>query len=120
MKCIRCGKEMTNTIGGNYTCPECGFAINDLVYRDLRTAKPTNEPGCCDIPIPSVDWYNQGWICPKCGAVLAPSQSFCPFCSPNRKNNIVYATGTGEFIQNPTQTISVEWTDKDILTKEIK
>ena len=33
MKCQRCGKEMRNTVGGCYTCDECGFSINDLVYR---------------------------------------------------------------------------------------
>lgn len=36
MKCQRCGKEMRNTIGGNYTCDECGCSINDLVYRGGR------------------------------------------------------------------------------------
>lgn len=33
MKCIRCNEDMTNTLGGNYHCQKCGFAINDLVYR---------------------------------------------------------------------------------------
>ena len=35
MRCIVCGKGMTNTIGGNYHCTNCGNAINDLVYRPL-------------------------------------------------------------------------------------
>lgn len=33
MKCIRCGQEMVNISGGNYQCPSCGQAINDLIYR---------------------------------------------------------------------------------------
>ena len=38
MRCMVCGSEMKNTIGGNYTC-SCGHSINDLVYR----------PSNCDI-----------------------------------------------------------------------
>lgn len=33
MICMRCGKVMANTTGGNYNCPHCGSSINDLVYR---------------------------------------------------------------------------------------
>ncbi len=33
MRCSVCGKEMINTIGGNYNCPRCGRSFNDLVYR---------------------------------------------------------------------------------------
>ena len=33
MRCMVCGKEMVNTIGGNYNCTRCGHSFNDLVYR---------------------------------------------------------------------------------------
>lgn len=28
-------------------------------------------------------FIQQGWECPKCGAILAPHQHYCPFCSPS-------------------------------------
>jgi DNA-directed RNA polymerase subunit RPC12/RpoP len=68
MQCIRCGKEMENTTGGNYHCPSCGHAINDLVYR----------PSNCDIPIPPNFGKQEGWICPVCGRGVAPFVDVCP------------------------------------------
>lgn len=82
MQCIRCGKEMVNTTGGNYHCPSCNMAVNDLVYR----------PSNCDIPMPQGFGKQEGWICPVCGRGVAPWTSFCP-CQSDWK--ITYGTGTG-------------------------
>lgn len=82
MKCTRCGKEMVNTIGGNYTCPSCNFAVNDLIYR----------PSNCDMPLPQGFGKQEGWICPVCGRGVAPWTSFCP-CQSDWK--ITYGTSTG-------------------------
>lgn len=27
-------------------------------------------------------YYEYGWICPKCGAVMAPNQRTCIYCTP--------------------------------------
>ena len=84
MQCIRCGKEMVNTTGGNYICPSCNMAVNDLVYR----------PSNCDIPIPQGFGEQKGWICPVCGRGLAPWVDCCP-CQIDR--NITYVSGTGTY-----------------------
>ena len=67
MNCMRCGAEMKSTTGGNFTCPKCNFGINDLVYR----------PQNCDMPLPDGFNMQYGWICPKCGKVLAPWMNEC-------------------------------------------
>ena len=82
MKCIRCGKEMVNTIGGNYTCPSCNFAVNDLVYR----------PSNCDIPMPQGFGEQKGWICPVCGRGVAPWVDYCSCQGSEMK--ITYGTST--------------------------
>ena len=84
MQCIRCGKEMVNTTGGNYHCPSCNMAINDLLYR----------PSNCEIPMPQGFGEQKGWICPVCGRGLAPWVDYCP-CQINR--NITYINGTGTY-----------------------
>lgn len=82
MKCIRCGKEIVNTTGGNYHCPSCNMAVNDLVYRTSKY----------DIPIPQGFGEQKGWICPVCGRGVAPWVNYCP-CQINR--DVTFATGTG-------------------------
>ena len=67
MNCIRCGAEMNSATGGNYTCPKCGMRVNDLVYRTQN----------CDIPLPQGFGMQYGWVCPKCGQVLAPWMGEC-------------------------------------------
>lgn len=81
MICMRCGKEMANTTGGNHNCPHCGFSVNDLVYRS----------NACDMPVPQ-GFGSQGWTCPVCGRGLAPWISMCPCMSKNLE--ITYGTTT--------------------------
>lgn len=36
----------------------------------------------------------EGWICPKCGRVLAPSMMYCLWCCSNMKETITTTTTT--------------------------
>lgn len=69
MQCIRCGKEMTSTTEGSYYCSDCKLHVNDLVYRE-----PIKKLE--DIPSQN-NSLKEGWICPRCGRVLAPWKSEC-------------------------------------------
>ena len=47
-------------------------------------------------------FIQQGWECPKCGAVLAPNQSYCPFCSPSEYGRTNWLGPTcGEWTNTP-------------------
>lgn len=72
----------------HWVCPKCGktgytycdaVALENKVFIEATTPPPKTRS--CDIPAPK--FIQQGWQCPKCGAILAPNQSYCPFCSPS-------------------------------------
>lgn len=114
-KCTICGEEFKFD-GAHRICPKCREAIIKLRGTVESTLNPTpvakstvTDPKstACNIPAPM--WVQQGWQCPKCGAILAPHQSFCPFCS-KKENDWITTVGTG------TQPFYGEWTQKDNLT----
>lgn len=88
-KCIICSEEF-GFDGEHRICPKCREAIIKLrgTADSTSNAMPTDKStvtdpksNACDIPAPK--WVQQGWQCPKCGAILAPNQHYCPFCSPS-------------------------------------
>lgn len=98
-KCTICGEEFKFD-GEHRICPKCREAVVKL-----RNPKST----ACDIPVKPI--LQQGWECPKCGAILAPNQHYCPFCSPSeygRTNWLGTNTPTsGQYMNpNPSTTIS--------------
>ena len=61
--CKKCGGRVDTTTSIDDVCPGC---INNSI---IKTPEPIKE-------------HPQGWECPKCGAVLSPTQFHCPFCAP--------------------------------------
>ena len=50
-------------------------------------------------------FYKQGWVCPKCGGVMSPTQPFCVNCQPKQTQTLV-STGITQPIQTENKSIS--------------
>lgn len=67
-------------------------------YKDLGFGiiQTTKEPS-----------YKQGWVCPKCSAVMSPDQPYCLFCQSNNIKDIqVTYTGIMPSISTENKSIS--------------
>lgn len=56
-----------------------------------------------------INWMQQGWECPKCGAVMAPHMNCCINCRGNKGG------GTATTIADP-MTAKTNWVGTDPLT----
>lgn len=107
-ECEICGEEFKFD-SRSYICPKCREAVVKLrkTADSTANAMPTDKSTvtdpkstACDIPAPK--FIQQGWQCPKCGAVLAPNQSYCPFCSPSEYGRTNWLGPTcGEWANTP-------------------
>ena len=99
-ECEICGEEFKFD-SRSYICPKCREAIVKLrkTADSTANAMPTDkstvtDPKSTACDIPGKPFLQQGWECPKCGAILAPNQNYCPFCSPSEygRSNWVVTT----------------------------
>lgn len=54
--------------------------VNQRTDRPITPTTTTTVPASQSVTINYPVQY--GWICPKCGAVMAPNQTNCTFCAP--------------------------------------
>lgn len=86
----------------NFMCQECNHTWTDFEKTQFptRTAWPNLEQ---DI---SVESFNYGWICPKCGRVYSPTTRQCLFCGGTYSPNIVYC-GPNNGIKTVYDTMTI-------------
>ena len=123
-ECEICGEEFKFD-SRSYICPKCREAVVKLrgtadstanaMPADNKSTATDSKSTACDVPAPK--FIQQGWECPKCGAVLAPNQSYCPFCSPSEygRSNWVVTTPVRvplEQYTNPNPGTAISLGDK--------
>ena len=58
-------------------------SLDNIVAPTIVDPLPGQTPYFGDFPNSPYLGGNQGWICPKCGRVMAPHMDYCKFCSSN-------------------------------------
>lgn len=131
-ECEICGEEFKHDAKHMHICPKCRKTIVRLqettddtantmpATKSTANAMPTGNKSTVTAPkttacnIPAPQFIQQGWQCPKCGAILAPHQHYCPFCSPSEygRSNWVVTTPVRVPLEqytnpNPSTTISL-------------
>lgn len=122
-ECEICGEEFKFD-SRSYICPKCREAVVKLrkTADSTANAMPANKSTATDTKstacdIPAKPFLQQGWECPKCGAILAPYQNYCPFCSPSEygRSNWVVTTPVRvplEQYTNPNPSTAISLGDK--------
>ena len=99
-KCPHCGSQDTEVDTScvltsypcqySYHCKKCNkyFTSSDLMW--VENNHRHDDPCLTQPYTPS---YPTGWVCPKCGAVMSPTQSTCIYCTPAWTPTVTYGSG---------------------------
>lgn len=104
LRCKKCDFYFTSSLGTELIDKDALDKVYEEVKKsfgipEIRDPLPGEAPYIGDWPhspkitdpIPNCPGnMNYGWVCPKCGRVLAPHVSSCPHCSPATTVNITY------------------------------
>lgn len=77
-RCKSCGEHFySGMCGSNWTNKD---ALDNMIAPSICDPLPGQAPYIGDFPNSPYLGGNQGWICPKCGRVMAPHIDYCVFC----------------------------------------
>ena len=79
-RCKDCGERFFSGTKSNWTNMD---SLDDIITPKISDPLPGQSPYIGDFPNSPYLGGNQGWICPKCGRVMAPHMDYCKFCCSN-------------------------------------
>ena len=99
-KCPHCGSQNTEVdincvltscpCQYSYHCKECNKYFTSADLQWIAEDHSHYDPYLTRPYTPS---YPTGWVCPKCGAVMSPTQSTCIYCTPAWTPTVTYDSG---------------------------
>ena len=97
---------MSSNVLDDMSLSKSNFICNDMITPKIYDPLPGEAPYIGDpLPGTSNPWRpietpkQYGWICPKCGRVLAPHLDTCKFCESNNTTRLTSNTTNFDHLQ---------------------